>query len=56
VVDFSHETQQFSSYLPQSMFKISYGNGIHWVGGFDDLIYSIKDLIAGLLVESLLVI
>jgi hypothetical protein len=51
VIDFSRKTQQFSSYLPQSVFKIFDGNGIHWICGLDNLIYSIKNLIAGLLVE-----
>jgi hypothetical protein len=38
------------------MFKVFYSNGIYWIGGFNDLIYLIKDVIAGLLVERLLVV
>jgi hypothetical protein len=56
VIDFSCQTQQFSSYLPQSVFKVFYCNSIYWIGGFNDLIYPIKNVIAGLLVECLLVV
>jgi hypothetical protein len=38
------------------VFKIFYSNGIYWIGGFNDLIYSIENLITGLLVECPLVV
>jgi hypothetical protein len=36
------------------LFKVFNGTSVHWVGCLDDLIYAIEDLIAGLLVEGLL--
>jgi hypothetical protein len=38
------------------MFKVFDCNGIHWVCCFDDLVYAIKNLITGLLVEGLLLV
>jgi hypothetical protein len=55
-VDFSRETQQLSPYFPQSVFKVFYGDGIYRICGFNDVIYSIKNLITGLLVECPLVV
>jgi hypothetical protein len=48
--------QQLSSYFPQSMFKIFYGDGVYWICGFNDVIYLIENLITGLLVECPLVV
>jgi hypothetical protein len=55
MIDFSIELQQFSFYLPQTMFKIFNGNGVYWVCCFDDLIDSVKDAIACLLIEGVLI-
>jgi hypothetical protein len=55
-VDFSCKTQQLSSYFPQSMFKIFYGDGIYQICSFDDVIYLIENLVTGLLVEHPLVV
>jgi hypothetical protein len=38
------------------MFQIFYGNCVHWIGSLNDLVYSIKNLIAGLLIECSLVV
>jgi hypothetical protein len=38
------------------MFEVFDGSGVYWICGFDDLIYSIKDVITGLLIECLLVV
>jgi hypothetical protein len=38
------------------VFKVFNGNSIHWVGGFNDLVYSIKNLIASCLIKASLVV
>jgi hypothetical protein len=52
--DFSVYVQQGSSYFPQSLFKVFDGFCVHRVGCFDDLVDTIEDEIACLLVEVLL--
>jgi hypothetical protein len=38
------------------MFKIFNSNGVYWVGCFNDLIYSIENLITGCLIKASLVV
>jgi hypothetical protein len=38
------------------MFKVSNGNGVHWVGRFNDLVYLIENLITSCLIKAALVV